>query len=78
MINCVKQKEDCSNWLDTSIDDTKFLLTSRPLWSLEFVHIKGNIIAHLLAKYRLSLIEERVWIEDYPTVISLVISLLLS
>lgn len=73
VIDFVLKNENCSNWCGTLIDDVTSFLTSRPIWSLDFVHREMNNIAHLLAKFGLSLDEKRVWRQDHSTVITSIV-----
>lgn len=52
------------------INDAKQALKVQPYWNLNFIHMEGNQVAHLLAKYQLLLSKEQGWIENFPNVIT--------
>lgn len=67
IIDTVLGTKECSTWYGTRIEDVILFLKQGPSWSLGFIHRERNQVAHLLAKFGLS-IKEEVWIEEYPLV----------
>lgn len=70
VIDLVLQVEECNTWYGSLIEDIKLLLFRQPQWSLQFAYRECNLLAPLLAKLGLSLNKERVWVEEFPHVIS--------
>lgn len=70
VIDIILQKDKCNTQFGSLMEDLEYLLQRQPLWSLHFIHREGNNAAHRLAKLCLTLDEERVWIEEFPPVIS--------
>ena len=55
-----------SSLLGHIYDDIKFNLRGMQVRSFNWVKRDGNTVAHALAKYASSLIEDLYWIEDTP------------
>lgn len=58
VIYAILKNEECSILYGSIINDVKSYLTSGPPCSLDFVHRERNNVAHLLARFGLSLVEE--------------------
>jgi hypothetical protein len=48
------------------VNETKFLLNSIIHWKVGHIKRSGNIAAHKLAKFGLSIIEDHLWRDAYP------------
>lgn len=59
----------CCAWYGTKIEDVKHFLQKHHSWSLVLIHREGNYVAHLLAKFGISVSDKYVWIKEYPLVI---------
>lgn len=56
------------------MEDLEAYVRSNPNWVVSFVHKEGNGVAHSLAKLGLSINLEHVWVENFPSIISHVVS----
>ena len=57
------------------INDAKVLLNSLPEWQACHTKRTANVVAHLLAKHRLTVDEERIWKTDFPDFLIDIVSL---
>lgn len=69
VIQEIKKDEECWTWYVWLIDEAKQVLKNQPLWSLHFIHREGNQVAHVMAKYKLSLNDEIIWTEEIPSIL---------
>lgn len=69
LIQAINTGENCEAWYDNLVEDPKQIIKNRIYWSVNFVHREANNITHVLAKFGLSLLEETLWMEDFPTII---------
>ncbi|XP_042972892.1 uncharacterized protein LOC122304693 [Carya illinoinensis] len=67
VVNAVNSPEECWERHGQVVEDLKDVLRKRRGWSVMHVNRCCNNVAHSLAKVALSMQEERVWMEDYPS-----------
>lgn len=59
----------CWSRFGTMINDAKILLNGLQEWHVCHTKRMGNVAAHKLAKHRLTVDEDRLWQNDFPSFI---------
>lgn len=60
LIQAINNKEQCGAWYGNLVEDAKQVLQNIAPWIIKFVHREANNVAHVLAKFGLSLYEETI------------------
>lgn len=75
LINAIQQEEECCASFGGLLEDLKVSDWSNSNLVISFAPKEGNGVVHSLAKLDLSLISKRVWMEDFPNIISNIVTL---
>lgn len=61
-------------WFRILIEEAKHLLKTNRSWSVHFIHREGNHVVHMLTKHGFSFVDELVWIEEIPSILTSIVT----
>ncbi|KAK3182792.1 hypothetical protein Dsin_030078 [Dipteronia sinensis] len=67
VVDWINEAKVFESEVGTIIDDIRFLMQRLNTCNVKFVFRKANYVAHFLAKLALSICEDQVWLEEYPS-----------